>query len=51
MTAKRLYSFELGQEHGHGEWNEMVSTAHQPLGLASASPSFGACLVLVCGQA
>lgn len=51
MTAKGLSSFELGQEHGRGEKNEVVSAAHQPLGHASVSPSFGACIVLVYSQA
>lgn len=51
MTVKGLSCFEAGQEHGHGERNEMVPAAHRPLGLASVSPSFGACVVLVYDQA
>ena len=50
MTVKCLSCFQVGQEHGHGERNEKVPAAHQPLGLASVSPSFGTGIVLVYGQ-
>lgn len=47
MTLKGMSSFEVGQDHGHGERKENVPATRQTLALVSVPSSFGTCNILV----